>query len=90
MNGFDDEYIEKFQYPKLKVTNKKTGKTWMEENRNHSWKDFCLEMLKNHPDMCLVWCDIEGIAKMDDTWYLLDETGRWEYIPEEYSVEEVF
>jgi hypothetical protein len=42
--------------------------------------------MKNHPDFLLVWCDIEGIAKIGDIYYLLDECGKWEYIPDEYDI----
>ena len=78
---------------KLKVTNTKTGKVWIEENTNHSWQDLCLDIMKEHKeehkDFYLVYCDLEGILKLNDIWYMLDECGNWEYMPEEYKIEEI-
>ena len=71
----------------LKVTNIKTGEVWIEENTNHSWTDLALEIIKGLPDSFLVYCDIEGIVMLNDIWYILDECGHWEYIPENYKVE---
>jgi hypothetical protein len=86
---------------KLKVTNTKTGKVWIDDNNPHSWTDLCLAIMKEHKDFNLVYCDIECLAKgsswaevdgiwiVKDTWYMLDECGRYEYLPEEYLVEEI-
>lgn len=38
-------------------------------------------------DLC--YSDIEGIAKINDDWYVLDECGSWDYLPDEYTVEDV-
>jgi hypothetical protein len=72
----------------LKVTNLKTGEVWTEENTNHSWEKLALSILKdlNHQS-ALVYCDIEGLAQIDDQWYILDECGNWEYIPDHYMIE---
>ena len=72
---------------KLKVTNTKTGKSWTEENTNHSWQELCLDIMKSHKDFHLIYCDIEGILKFGEDWYVLDECGSWEYLPKEYQVE---
>jgi len=76
---------------KLKVTNKKTGKVWIEENQNHSWTEFALELVKNHPEMSIIYCDIESIERsFDGEWYILDECGNYEYIPtDEYGIDEM-
>jgi hypothetical protein len=74
---------------KLKITNKITGKSWTEENRNHAWEDLVLEMYKTRKSCSLVYCDIEAIICFEETWYILDECGHWEYLPQEYTAEEV-
>lgn len=45
-----------------------------------SLEDFALILYKEGQH--IVYCDIEGCAKIDDTWYLLDECGNWCYIDE--------
>ena len=76
---------------KLKITNTKTNKVWIEENRNHSWREFALDLIKEHKKeghTCnLIYCDIEGIVCLNDIWYILDECGNWEYILSTYKVE---
>ena len=87
---------------KLKVTNTKTGKTWVDENTSHSWTDLCIYIMKENPDVHLVYCDIECLAKgralkqqkdgswkEEEQWYMLDECGRYEPLPDEYVVTEV-
>jgi hypothetical protein len=74
---------------KLKVTNTKTGKVWIEENINHSWADLCMDIINEHKEFRLVYGDIEGMTEINDTWYILDECGDWEYLPEEYEVEKI-
>lgn len=85
----------------MKVTDTKTGKVWNEVNASHSWSDLCLHIMERYPDFHLIWCDIECLAKgktwkvmpdnswqVGDQWYMLDEMGRYEYLPDEYVVEE--
>ena len=38
-------------------------------------------------DNQVVYCDIEGLAKIKDQWYVLDECGNWAYLPDWYEVE---
>jgi hypothetical protein len=73
----------------LKVTNTKTGKVWIQENLQHNWEELALEIIKSLDNRSgLVWCDIECLIQGDDgTWYILDECGHWEYIPELYKIE---
>jgi hypothetical protein len=75
----------------LKVTNLKTGKTWTEVNTSHAWRGFALELVKNHPEMRIVYCDIDSIERsFAGEWQILDECGNYEFIPmDEYSIEEV-
>jgi hypothetical protein len=73
----------------LKVTNIKTGKVWVGENCPHAWADLCLNMMKKHEDIKLIYCDIEGIVEFHGDWIMLDECGSYAYIPEEYKVERV-
>ena len=80
---------------RLKVTDTKTGKTWVQDNHPHSWQDLCVFIMKRHKDFQLVYCDIECIAKgqtwlttgIAEQWYMLDECGRYECMPEEFKVE---
>jgi hypothetical protein len=84
---------------RLKVTNTRTGKIWTADNHQHSWRDLCLEIMKDDKDFHLIWCDIECIAKgaglflegerHKECWYMLDECGRYEMIPDHYKIEEV-
>jgi len=74
---------------KLKVIDTKTGKEWISENSNHYWEDLCLFIMDRYKDFRLIWCDIEGLLCLDNQWYMLDECGKWEYLPEEFKVEEV-
>jgi hypothetical protein len=73
----------------LKVTNKETGKSWIEKNINHSWSDLALEIIRADPDVCLVYCDIECLQRSGNSWKLLDECGNWVYLPEKYAVEPI-
>ena len=43
-----------------------------------SYEDLALSMAKAGSK--IVYCDIEGIAKIDNYWYILDECGNWDYI----------
>lgn len=87
---------------KLKVTDTKTGKVWVDDNEPHSWQALALHIIKSYPDYNLIYCDIECLAKgqtwkvkpdnswaIEEQWYILDETGRYEPLPEEYVVEEI-
>jgi hypothetical protein len=83
---------------RLKVTDTKTGQEWIQNNQPHSWADLCLHIMKRHKEFSLTYCDIECICKgfswnlkneLEEVYYMLDECGRWEYIPEEYKIEEV-
>lgn len=86
---------------RLKVTDTKTGKEWIEDNHPHSWQDLCLFIMKRYDDFNLIYCDIECLAKgqtwkdidseckVCDEWYMLDECGRYEPMPEEFKIEEV-
>jgi len=87
-NIFIPSYISKYM-AKLKVTNTKTGKVWVEENAPHSWEGLVLDMLKVDKDIKLVWCDMECLVECPYGvgWYALDECGAWEYIPGHYTVE---
>jgi len=84
------ECIEKQVSKKLKVTNTKTGKVWIQENQQHSWDELAIEIVKSLERSGLVYCDIECLVQSNDgTWYILDECSHWEYIPEWYKVEKV-
>ena len=74
---------------KLKVTDIKTKKVWIEENKAHSWSDLCLHIMRRHKDFQLIWSDIEGIAlnNNNDGWLMYDECGGCEEIPLEYCIE---
>ena len=90
---------------KLKVTDKKTGDFWIEENHPHSWSKLAIMLINRYPDYHLIYCDIECLAKgqtwkckdkdnlkdwyVDEQWYILDEIGRYEPLPDEIVVEEV-
>lgn len=74
---------------KLKVTDTETGTVWIRENANHYWEELCLFIMDRHKDFSLIWCDIEGLLRLDSQWYMLDECGKWEYLPEEFIVEEL-
>jgi len=69
---------------KLKVTNTTTGKVFEEENTNHAWgylaADFKAEIVRS---------DTECLLKNGNNWYLLDECCNWDYLPSNYTVEEV-
>ena len=71
---------------RLEVTNTETGVFWIEENENHSWESLCRDAgLAGQ----LCQCDLECLLKHPDgTWYLLDECGRWAYLPTKYTVVE--
>lgn len=56
---------------KYKITDIKTGKTLTEE-------ELALKLYKNGQH--IIYCDIEGIAEIDGTYYILDECGNWAYI----------
>ena len=89
---------------KLKVTDKTTGDFWIDDNLPHSWKKLCLFIMERYPDFHLIWCDIECLAKgftwkckdkenlkdwyQAEQWYMLDECGRYEPLPDEFVVEE--
>lgn len=76
---------------KLKVTNTKTKKFWIEDNEPHSWTEFVCDWMSREKDVKLIWCDMECLLKCpyDEGWYALDECGRYENIPNYYTVEEV-
>ena len=69
---------------KLRVTNTKTGTVHEHENTNHAWGDLACEMKSD-----LVRSDTERLLTDGTTWYLLDECGNWEYVPDYYTVEVV-
>lgn len=75
----------------LKVTNTLTGMEWIEENKPHSWESLCLDIMKHHKKFCLVWCDIEGLFTFNGgtEWAMADECGNWDFLPDEYVVEEI-
>jgi len=74
----------------LKVTNTKTKKVWIEDNSRHAWSELAIEIVNGLDHSGLVWCDIECLIHSDDgTWYILDECGHWEYVPEWYKIEGV-
>lgn len=53
----------------------------------HGGEDLALLLYKegNH----IVYCDIEGIAKIDQDAYLLDECGHWCYVDQQrFKLEE--
>jgi hypothetical protein len=82
----EKQYVSK----KLKVTNTKTGKVWIQENQQHSWEELAIEIVNALEHSGLVFCDIECLVQSDDgTWYILDECSHWEYIPELYKVERI-
>jgi hypothetical protein len=82
---------------KLKVTDTKTGQVWIDDNHPHSWKELCLFIMERYDDFHLIYCDIECLAKgqtwlmtgISEQWYMLDEIGRYEPMPEEFKVEEL-
>ena len=74
---------------KLKITNKETGKIWIAEDTAHVWSELALEMFREDSKCGIVYCDIEGIVSLGDDWYILDECGKWAYLPEKYNVERV-
>lgn len=47
-------------------------------------EDIALELYKGGSK--IVYCDIEGICKIGDNWYVLDECGNWDYIPNYYKI----
>jgi hypothetical protein len=61
-----------------KITEIKTGKILTET-------EMALQMYKEGQH--IIYCDIEGIAEIDGTYYLLDECGNWAYIDtEKYEI----
>lgn len=69
---------------KLKVTNTETGSVFEHENTNHAWGDLAADMKAD-----IVRGDTERLLTDGTTWYLLDECGNWEYVPDYYTVEPV-
>jgi len=66
---------------KYKITDIETGKETNEY-------EMALKMYKNGQH--IIYCDIEGIAEIDGTYYLLDECGNWAYIePEKFKIERI-
>jgi hypothetical protein len=75
---------------KLKVTDTKTGKVWIDDNESHHWQDLCVFIMKRHKEFNnLVYCDIECLARNTNEWFMLDECGNYEPMPDEFKVEEV-
>jgi hypothetical protein len=79
---------------RLKVTNTKTGKFWIDDNSPHSWQEFVLDWMKTDKDVHLVYCDMECLLKCpydieNNIWYALDECNHYECIPSYYKIEEV-
>lgn len=75
---------------KLKVTNMKTGKCWVEENIAHSWSEFALELCKADKYCGLVYCDIEFIGKNKaNKWVVFDECDNSYDVPDAYTIEVV-
>ncbi len=63
-----------------KILNRQTGK-------EVSYEELAVEMYKENKR--IMWMDIEGIARIGDIYYLLDECGNWEYIDtDKYSLVE--
>lgn len=62
-----------------KITEIKTGNILTEE-------ELALKIYKS--GQLIIYCDIEGIAEIDGTYYLLDECGNWVYIDiEKFKIE---
>jgi len=62
--------------------------TRLSNNKEISIDDMALEIYRSNPKCRLVWCDIEGIAKIGRVYYILDECGSWEYIDlKKYKIE---
>ena len=74
---------------KIRVVHKPSGQVWEDENTNHSFSELVLHMLRRYPKLCtdICYCDIEGIGKINEEWVLLDECGRYCFIPSDYIVD---
>ena len=55
-----------------------------ETKKEISLEDVVLEAYK--AGQHIVYCDIEGLAEIDGTYYILDECGSWIYLPDKYEV----
>jgi hypothetical protein len=62
-----------------KITRRRNGKILTEY-------ELALEIYK--AGQVIIYCDIEGIAEINGTYYILDECGNWAYIDNKiYQVE---
>jgi hypothetical protein len=67
---------------KYKITEIKTGKELTQQ-------ELALQIYKEGKQH-IIYCDIEGIAEIDGTYYILDECGNWAYIDEiQYKIERI-
>ena len=70
------------------ITETETGKKWECPNYPHDWEKLVLYLQSKSMCMNLIYCDMEGIAKIGNTYYLLDECGNWDFLPDGYEVKE--